>query len=60
MQGKVRPMASCGLLYLTLKEEILYDLPGTLRGLTGGDRRLYLPSGVMNQVYDTKNRVIKA
>ena len=48
------------LLYLTLKEEILYDLLGTLRGLTGGDRRLYLPSGVMNQVYDTKNRVIKA
>ena len=49
-----------GLLYLTLKEEILYDLLGTLRGLTGGDRRLYLPGGVMNQVYDTKNRVIKA
>ena len=48
------------LLYLTLKEEILYDLPGTLRGLTGGDRRLYLPSVVVNQVYDTKNRVVKA
>ena len=43
------------LLYLTLKEEILYDLPGTLRGLTGGDRRLYLPSGVMNQVYVAQN-----
>ena len=49
-----------GLLYLTLKEVFWYELPGTLRGLTGGDRRLYLPSGVMNQVYDTKNRVVKA
>ena len=50
----------CSLLYLIVQGEIWYDLPGTLRGLTGGDRRLYLPSGVMNQVYDTKNRVVKA
>ena len=50
---------SC-LLYLNQKEVFWYELPGTLRGLTGGDRRLYLPSGVMNQVYDTKNRVVKA
>ena len=48
------------LLYLNQKEVFWYELPGTLRGLTGGDRRLYLPSVVMNQVYDTKNRVVKA
>ena len=52
-----RPLS---LLYLNQKEDFWYELPGTLRGLTGGDRRLYLPSGVMNQVYDTKNRVVKA
>ena len=50
----------CILLYLTLKEEIWYDLPMTIRGLPGDIRRLYLPSAVMNQVYDTKNRVVKA
>ena len=33
---------------------------GTLIDLTGGDRRLCLPSGVINQAYDTKNRVVKA
>ena len=48
------------LLYLTLKEVFWYELPRTLRGLAVGVRRLYLPSGVMNQVSDTKNRVVKA
>jgi len=48
------------LLYLTLKEVFWYELPRTLRGLAVGVRRLYLPSGVMNQVFDTKNRVVKA
>ena len=48
------------LRYLTLKEVFWYELPRTLRGLTVGVRRLYLPSGVMNQVSDTKNRVVKA
>ena len=48
------------LLYLTLKEEIWYDLPGTLRGLPGDIRRLCPPGVVMNQVQDTKNRVMKA
>ena len=51
--------SAASLRYLTLKEVFWYELPGTLRGLTGGERRLYLPSGVMNQVYDTKNRVAK-
>ena len=64
MAGRHRPAKGGAervvLLYLTLKEVFWYELPGTLRGLTGGDRRLYLPSGVMNQVYDTKNRVVKA
>lgn len=48
------------LLYLILKEVFWYELPRTLRGLAVGVRRLYLPSGVMNQVSDTKNRVVKA
>ena len=48
------------LLYLILKEVFWYELPRTLRGLVEGVRRLYLPSGAMNQVYDTKNRVVKA
>ena len=48
------------LLYLTLKEVFWYELPRTLRDLSVGVRRLYLPSGVMNQVSDTKNRVVKA
>ena len=55
-----RICAVADLLSLNQKEVFWYELPGTLRGLTGGDRRLYLPSGVMNQVYDTKNRVVKA
>ena len=49
-----------GLLYLILKEVFWYELPRTLGGLAVGVRRLYLPSGVMNQVSDTKNRVVKA
>ena len=48
------------LRYLTLKEVFWYELPRTLRGLAVGARRLYLPSGVMNQVSDTKKRVVKA
>ena len=48
------------LLYLTLKEVFWYELPRTLRGLAVGVRRLYLPSGVRNQVSDTKTRVVKA
>ena len=48
------------LLYLILKEVFWYELPRTLGGLAVGVRRLYLPSGVMNQVSDTKNRVVKA
>ena len=48
------------LRYLTLKEVFWYELPRTLRCLAVGVRRLYLPSGVMNQVSDTKNRVVKA
>ena len=48
------------LLYLILKEVFWYELPRTLGGLAVGVRRLYLPSGVMNQVADTKNRVVKA
>ena len=47
------------LLYLTLKEVFWYELPRTLRGLSGGVRPVYLPSGVMNQVSDTKNRVVR-
>ena len=47
------------LLYLTLKEVFWYELPRTLGGLAVGVRRLYLPSGVMNQVSDTKNRVVR-
>ena len=52
--------AELHLLYLILKEVFWYELPRTLRGLAVGVRRLYLPSGVMNQVSDTKNRVVKA
>ena len=48
------------LRYLIVKEVFWYELPRTLRGLAVGVRRLYLPSGVMNQVSDTKNRVVKA
>ena len=48
------------LRYLTLKEVFWYELPRTLRGLAVGVRRLYLPSGVMNQVSDTKNHVVNA
>ena len=46
--------------YRSLKEVFWYELPRTLRGLTVGVRRLYLPSGIMDQVYDTKKRVVKA
>ena len=53
-------MSSLCLLYLIVKEVFWYELPRTLRGLTVGVRRLYLPSGVINQVSATKNRVVKA
>ena len=53
-------LAMVCLLYLILKEVFWYELPRTLRDLSVGVRRLYLPSGVMNQVSDTKNRVVKA
>ena len=46
------------LLYLNPKEVFWYELPRSPRSLTVGVRRLYLPSGVMNQVYATKNRVV--
>ena len=48
------------LRYLIVQDEIWYELLGNLSDLTGGDRRLCLPSGVMDQAYDTKNRVVKA
>ena len=48
------------LRYLIVKEVFWYERPRTLRGLTVDVRRLYLHSGVMNQVYATKNRVVKA
>ena len=48
------------LLYLIVKEVFWYELPRTPTSVTVGVRRLYLPDGVMNQVYDTKNRVVKA
>ena len=49
------------LRYLIVKEVFWYEVPRTLRGPAVGIRRLYLPSGVMNQVSDTKNyRVVKA
>ena len=52
--------AELSLRYLIVKEVFWYERPRTLRGLTVGVRRLYLHSGVMNQVYATKNRVVKA
>ena len=59
-QLDVRVEVALNLLYLIVQDEIWYELPVTLSDLTGGDRRLCLPSGVMNQAYDTKNRVVKA
>ena len=52
--GLLRCVPRQNLLYLIVQGEIWYDLPLTIRGLPGDIRRLYLPSAVMNQVYDTK------
>ena len=46
--------------YLALKEVFWYELTRTLRGLTVGVRRLYLPSGVINQVYAKKKRTVNS
>ena len=54
------PTEGVFLRYLIVKDVFWYEVPRTLRGLAVGVRRLYLPSGVMNQVSDTKNRVVKA
>ena len=55
-----RQECGCDLRYLIVNKVFWYELSRTLRVLTVGVRRLYLPSGVMNQVSATKYRTVNA